>query len=202
MLANDTAVTQATDQIGQDRVHYLRLQSPVNPEALATYPSRQGWHRGNPYLQAGRLRPAAGRPARVQRRRLCGRTAFPTLGPADARPCGGAAQPDPAVRAEQRNTVAPPCREQGPFTERRGREPRLPARADRPAAEPVGRDRFVTPALIDSLAARVPRRHAPGKSIMQEECMSVKVGINGFGRIGRNFFRAAWEREVDSSSWR
>ena len=27
--------------------------------------------------------------------------------------------------------------------------------------------------------------------------MSVKVGINGFGRIGRNFFRAAWERGLD-----
>ena len=27
--------------------------------------------------------------------------------------------------------------------------------------------------------------------------MSVKVGINGFGRIGRNFFRAAFERQAD-----
>jgi glyceraldehyde 3-phosphate dehydrogenase len=27
--------------------------------------------------------------------------------------------------------------------------------------------------------------------------MSVKVGINGFGRIGRNLLRAAWEHEVD-----
>jgi glyceraldehyde 3-phosphate dehydrogenase len=27
--------------------------------------------------------------------------------------------------------------------------------------------------------------------------MSVRVGINGFGRIGRNFFRAAWERDLD-----
>ena len=25
--------------------------------------------------------------------------------------------------------------------------------------------------------------------------MSVKIGINGFGRIGRNFFRAAKQRE-------
>ena len=53
MLANDTAVTQATDQIGEDRYHYLRLTSPVNPEAVATYPQRQGWHRGNPYLKPG-----------------------------------------------------------------------------------------------------------------------------------------------------
>ena len=27
--------------------------------------------------------------------------------------------------------------------------------------------------------------------------MAVKVGINGFGRIGRNLFRAAWERKLD-----
>ena len=27
--------------------------------------------------------------------------------------------------------------------------------------------------------------------------MPVKVGVNGFGRIGRNFFRAAWERGLD-----
>jgi glyceraldehyde 3-phosphate dehydrogenase len=27
--------------------------------------------------------------------------------------------------------------------------------------------------------------------------MSVKVGINGYGRIGRNLFRAAWERGLD-----
>ena len=27
--------------------------------------------------------------------------------------------------------------------------------------------------------------------------MAVKVGINGFGRIGRNLFRAAWERRLD-----
>jgi glyceraldehyde 3-phosphate dehydrogenase len=27
--------------------------------------------------------------------------------------------------------------------------------------------------------------------------MSIKVGINGFGRIGRNLFRAAWERNID-----
>ncbi len=27
--------------------------------------------------------------------------------------------------------------------------------------------------------------------------MPVKVGVNGFGRIGRNLFRAAWERDAD-----
>ncbi len=32
--------------------------------------------------------------------------------------------------------------------------------------------------------------------------MSVKIGINGFGRIGRNFFRAAKQRGSTSTSWR
>ena len=27
--------------------------------------------------------------------------------------------------------------------------------------------------------------------------MATKIGINGFGRIGRNLFRAAWERGLD-----
>jgi virulence factor Mce-like protein len=83
MVANDTAVTQATDQIGTERVHYLRLTSPVNPEALSTYPRRQGWHRGNPYTQPG---------AYDQLRSIlpvfdtdeCGRNGFPTLGPPTA----------------------------------------------------------------------------------------------------------------------
>ena len=32
--------------------------------------------------------------------------------------------------------------------------------------------------------------------------MTIKVGMNGFGRIGRNFFRAAKERARTSTSWR
>jgi phospholipid/cholesterol/gamma-HCH transport system substrate-binding protein len=117
MLANDTAVTQATDQIGQERVqervHYLRLTSPVNPEAIATYPRRQGWHRGNPYLPPGaydQLR--SGLP--VFDPDECGRNGFPSLGP-----------PTATMPEELRNrillyvlnggnTVAPPCRPQGP----------------------------------------------------------------------------------------
>ncbi len=30
--------------------------------------------------------------------------------------------------------------------------------------------------------------------------MTIRVGINGFGRIGRNFFRAVLERSDDLSS--
>jgi phospholipid/cholesterol/gamma-HCH transport system substrate-binding protein len=113
MVANDAAVTQATDQIGENRVHYLRLTSPVNPEAVATYPRRQGWHRGNPYLKPGAYdQLGAGLP--VFDPDLCGTNPFPTLGPAT-----------PTMPEELRNrillyvlnngnTVAPPCRPQGP----------------------------------------------------------------------------------------
>ena len=115
MLANDTAVTQATDQIGQDRYHYLRLTSPVNAESLATYPNRQPWFRGNPYYKPGnydQLR--SGLP--VFDGRNCGPGSFPSV------------PPSPYLSEEFRariilyvlnggNTVAPPCREQGPFTE-------------------------------------------------------------------------------------
>jgi phospholipid/cholesterol/gamma-HCH transport system substrate-binding protein len=115
MLATDTAVTQATDQIGEDRFHYLRLTSPVNAESLATYPSRQDWFRGNPYYKPGtydQLR--SGLP--VFDSSNCGPGAFPTV------------PPSPYLAEEFRNrivlyvlnggnTVAPPCREQGPFTE-------------------------------------------------------------------------------------
>jgi ABC-type transporter Mla subunit MlaD len=115
MLATDTAVTQATDQIGQDRYHYLRLTSPVNPEALATYPRPQNWWRGNPYYKPGtygQLR--QGLP--VFDGTKCGPTGFPSI------------PPSPYLAEEFRNriisyvlnggnTVAPPCRQQEPFTE-------------------------------------------------------------------------------------
>ena len=111
MVANDTAVTQATDQIGEDRVHYLRLTSPVNPEAVSTYPRRQGWHRGNPYLAPGAydtLRAGL----QVFDADECGRNGFPALGP-----------PTATMPEELRNrillyvlnngtTVAPPCNQQ------------------------------------------------------------------------------------------
>ena len=59
LFANDTATLQATDQISQDRVHYLRLTSPVNPEALAVYPHGSGFSRQQPVLRARALRQAA-----------------------------------------------------------------------------------------------------------------------------------------------
>jgi phospholipid/cholesterol/gamma-HCH transport system substrate-binding protein len=115
MLANDTAVTQATDQIGEDRFHYLRLTSPVNPEAVATYPRRQGWHRGNPYLKPGsydQLR--GGLP--VFDPDLCGTNGFPTLGPATATMPEELRNRILLYVLNSGNTVAPPCRKQSPYT--------------------------------------------------------------------------------------
>ena len=101
MLANDTAVTQATDQIGEDRVHYLRLTSPVNPEAVSTYPQRQGWHRGNPYFKPGAYDQMQGRSAGVRPGPLLHKR-LPGARPVHGQHARGAAQPHPAVRPEQR----------------------------------------------------------------------------------------------------
>jgi phospholipid/cholesterol/gamma-HCH transport system substrate-binding protein len=113
MLATDTAVTQATDQIGQDRFHYLRLQSPVNPQALATYPTPQGWFRGNPYYKPGtygQLR--QGLPA--FNGQFCSTRGFPSVSPTNL----AAEFRDRIILyvLNRGQTVAPPCREQGPFT--------------------------------------------------------------------------------------
>src|SRR5215212_7583770 len=117
LIANDTAVLQATDQIGNDRVHYLRLTSPVNPESLAYYPTRQGWERSNAYPLPDSYRHIA-RGLDVFNATTCGEpyTTFPNLGPTT-----------PTFTAELRNrvlvyvlnngnTVAPPCPQQPKFT--------------------------------------------------------------------------------------
>jgi phospholipid/cholesterol/gamma-HCH transport system substrate-binding protein len=113
MLANDTAVTQATDQIGQDRVHYLRLTSPVNPSSLATYPRPQGWFRGNPYYKPGAYNQLRqGLP--VFNADRCGATEFPTISPTNL--AGEFRDRIILYVLNRGQTVAPPCREQGPFT--------------------------------------------------------------------------------------
>jgi phospholipid/cholesterol/gamma-HCH transport system substrate-binding protein len=114
MLANDTATTQATDQIGQERVHYLRLQSPVSPQSLAAYPSKQGWFRGNPYYKPGnydQLR--QGFPVFSGER--CGTTEFPSVSTTNL----AAEFRDRIILyvLNRGQTVAPPCREQGPYPE-------------------------------------------------------------------------------------
>ncbi|HEY7633438.1 MAG TPA: MlaD family protein [Thermoleophilaceae bacterium] len=62
-FALDTAATQATQAVcdkpthlctagnNANQVHYLRTTNPVNPEALAAYPTRIASNRSNPYFQ-------------------------------------------------------------------------------------------------------------------------------------------------------
>ena len=141
MLANDTAVTQATDQIGQDRVHYLRLTSPVNPEALATYPQRQGWHRGNPYYKPGTYDQLKGGlpvfdPDLLLHERL------PDARPVDGQHAGGAPQPHPPVRPEQREHGRAAVPQAEPVHVG-GRTTDYPQVTEDPEAEPVAdADRF------------------------------------------------------------
>jgi virulence factor Mce-like protein len=115
LFATDTATTQATDQIGNNRVHYLRLTSPVNPEALAVYPRRLGSSRSNPYIAPGGYDKLRGG-LDVFDPNLCGQGGFPTLAPAG-----------PNLSEDLRNriilyflnrgvTIAPPCHKQAPFT--------------------------------------------------------------------------------------
>src|ERR671912_238119 len=40
-------------------------------------------------------------------------------------------------------------------------------------------------------------KNEPDRSTSREDTMTVRVGINGFGRIGRNFFRAAKGKDVE-----
>src|SRR4026208_1180692 len=56
----------------------------------------------------------------------------------------------------------------------------------------VRRFRFVKPASAASLPERPPRltRRVRNRDNGGMRRMAIRVGINGFGRIGRNFFRA------------
>jgi phospholipid/cholesterol/gamma-HCH transport system substrate-binding protein len=115
LFANDTATLQATDQIGENRVHYLRLTSPVNPESLAVYPQRLGSSRHNPYYKPGAL---ANLSAGLEdfNTNLCGSTGFPSLGPASPTFSETLRANVLAYFLNNGVTVAPPCKQQGPFT--------------------------------------------------------------------------------------
>ena len=53
-FANSAAATQAQAASGNGgNAHYLRLSSPINPEALATYQKRPSSNRSNPYTAPG-----------------------------------------------------------------------------------------------------------------------------------------------------
>jgi phospholipid/cholesterol/gamma-HCH transport system substrate-binding protein len=115
LFANDTATLQATDQIGENRVHYLRLTSPVNPESLAVYPRRLGSSRHNPYYQPGALLGVRGGLEDFNPN-LCGAGGFPTLAPAGPNFSETLRANVLAYFLNNGVTVAPPCKQQAPFT--------------------------------------------------------------------------------------
>ena len=92
----------------------------------------------------------------------------------------GAARAAPAVRPAA--TTPPTCCDPDGLR-RRGRLAQMTAAA----------------APSDSLQAARSRRRVPfGSRVDERRCaMAVRVGINGFGRIGRNVFRAAYEPGAD-----
>ena len=172
----------------------------MNPEALAVLPAAaRAGSRSNPYYKPGAYDQLHRRPRRSSTPDLLRRDT------ASRR----SARRRPTFPEELRNrillyvlnsgnTVAPPCKQQSPFTfggettqyphVRRdpSRAPRLPLRPAPAAAR-----------LIDSVPVPGLRQADHLNETTGGTSMSVKVGINGFGRIGRNLFRAAWERQVD-----
>jgi virulence factor Mce-like protein len=115
LFANDTATLQATDQIGENRVHYLRLTSPVNPEALSVYPVRQGWSRGNPYIQPGGYNRLNGG-LDVFDPSQCLTNGFPALAPAGPNFSETLRSNILLYFLNSGVTTAPPCHKQAPFT--------------------------------------------------------------------------------------
>jgi phospholipid/cholesterol/gamma-HCH transport system substrate-binding protein len=115
LFANDTATLQATDQIGNNRVHYLRLTSPVNPESLAVYPTRQGWSRGNAYFKPGshdKLKTGLD----SFNGSACGTNGFPTLAPAGPNLSDSLRSNILLYFLNGGSTTSPPCNQQAPFT--------------------------------------------------------------------------------------
>jgi ABC-type transporter Mla subunit MlaD len=121
-LANTTAATQATStpSSGGEPLHYLRTTNPLNPENLATYPSRLGSSRTNPYAQPGVLDDLEqGLPSFETRH--CGRPNVPLVGEVDETSQSIVSQVlrEQVIRFAYGGTngsvPAPPCREQAPF---------------------------------------------------------------------------------------
>jgi phospholipid/cholesterol/gamma-HCH transport system substrate-binding protein len=115
LFANDTATLQATDQIGDNRVHYLRLTSPVNPESLAIYPQRLGSSRHNPYFAPGAYDKLKGGLEDFNTN-LCGSGGFPSLAPAGPNMSETLRNNILAYFLNRGVTTAPPCKQQAPFT--------------------------------------------------------------------------------------
>jgi phospholipid/cholesterol/gamma-HCH transport system substrate-binding protein len=79
-FANVVSATQATTQVGNSNVHYLRTSNPANPENLAVYPRRLATNRPNPYFFPDAFKGlAAGLPSYETRQ--CTGAPTPTLVP-------------------------------------------------------------------------------------------------------------------------
>ena len=122
-FANVVAATQATTQVGDKRVHYLRTTNPLNPEILAAYPRRVGSNRPNPYTKPGMFEDVGTGEFRVFESRHCGRgvpvisqvvqPALESLLPAELLQDVN----DVVLPATSGGQVpAPPCNQQGPYT--------------------------------------------------------------------------------------
>lgn len=66
------AATQATTQVGDKRVHYLRTNNPLDPEVLAAYLRRIGTNRPNPYVKPGEFENVGTSDFEVFESRHCG----------------------------------------------------------------------------------------------------------------------------------
>jgi virulence factor Mce-like protein len=117
-FSNIVAATGYNDRPGEN-VRALRLSTPVNPEALASYPRRIGPNRANPYFLPGAYDLlGSGLPAFGTQNCGVGGGNYPDLAP-----------PGPNFSADLRNRIiqfffggstsgiAPPCKKQGKFTE-------------------------------------------------------------------------------------
>ena len=139
-FANDTATLQATDQIGDNRVHYLRLTSPVNPEALVDLPAAPGLAAAATRTSSRAATTSSRAGSTSSTRTCCGTTGFPTLGPAGPTFTEDLRNRDPPVLPEQRQHDRAACQQAGAVHVRR-RDHGLPARHRGPEAEPVGSGR-------------------------------------------------------------
>ena len=135
-FANSVAATQATTQVGNRRVHYLRTTNPQNPETLAAYPRRIGSNRPNAYAKPG-IFTRIGRNLPVFENRHCGRgvpvvSQFVAPALQDLLPAELLESVNEIVFANNPGgqVPAPPCIKQGPFRfqGRTGMFPRVEAR--------------------------------------------------------------------------
>jgi phospholipid/cholesterol/gamma-HCH transport system substrate-binding protein len=116
-FANVSAATQATAKVGNRDVHYLRTTNPVNPEALAAYPTRLATNRTNPYPFPGAFGQLKTGLASYETRQ-CTNTPVPTLdtAPNPFIPAPLAANIQTYFFGANGQALGPPCRSQGRFT--------------------------------------------------------------------------------------